>query len=703
MNEQWLFKLALSLLCLMKGCYGQAITDNLRMVWNDEFNGNSLNASKWSVPPAWYRQGGCYWSDDNFEMTGNGKVKLSVTESNDGTVYCGAIRTHNKFDKKYGYFETRCTIPQIHGGWAAFWMMPYQNQPGNAGNDGTEIDIFESIDGWKGKIQHALHWDGYGAEHQHESKKMVRPDVYDGQYHVFGMMWTPEEYIFYIDNEETWRTSTAGVSDVNQYLKLTLEVSGQNWAGDWNNQVTKPINWFVDYVRVYDYEPNVNLEFTAVTNDQTFHVGDQVQMHVGVTGTSQIDEIKFFTKKGNEAYVLRKTSDITSQNTYWYNWFPDQAGTYKLEATGFKSGNYVTHVVVSDVSVEETQLLDPLTMTFTSISSGDNYKVGDTVDMSVELFGDLSDADEIQYLTRKDDGEFVVQETQSLTGSSTYEYSWTPTESGTYSLRITAKKYDSYVTHVVVGGVNVEETPTVAPTHAPPTEPPTRAPDPFSMAFTSLNSGENYDIGDAIDMSVELSGDLSGADEIQYLTRKDDGEFVVQETQSLTGLSSYEYISLTESRKYAFRTVDTAQKRYEYRWSPTESGTYAFRITAKKSGSYVTHVVVGGVVVEEAPFNLEYKVLQSGSTYQIGEKVKMHVILSGNYASVNKIKFIVQKIGESGSVINSSVIKTATVAADTEIYYKKWTSSEAGYYRLKVSAYLDDILVDYVKENVTIK
>jgi len=680
MNDHWLFKLALSLLCLIKGCYGQAITDNLRMVWNDEFNGSTLDVSKWSVPPAWFRQGGCYWSDDNFEMTGNGKVKLSVTESNDGTVYCGALRTHNKFDKKYGYFETRCTVPQIHGGWAAFWMMPYQNQPGNAGNDGTEIDIFESIDGWKGKIRHALHWDGYGVEHQHVSEKMDRPDLYDGQYHVFGMMWTPEEYIFYIDNEETWRTSTAGVSDVNQYLKLTLEVSGQTWAGDWNNQVIKPINWFVDYVRVYDYEPNVNLEFTALTNDQTFYVGDQVQMHVGVTGTmSQIDEIKFFTKKGNEPYLLRKTSDITSQNTYWYNWFPDQAGTYKLKAKGFKNGSYVTNVVVGDVNVKKTQILDPLTMAFTSMSSGDNYKVGDTVDMSVELSGDLSDADEIQYLTRKDDGEFVLQEIQSLTGSSTYEYSWTATESGTYSLRITAKKSGIYVTHVVVGGMYVEGTPTVAPTHAP-TEAPTRAPNPFSMAFTSLNSGENYDVGNAIDMSVELFGDLSGADEIQYLTRKDDGKFVVQTTQSLTDSSSY-----------------------EYSWSPTGSGTYAFRITAKKSGIYVTHVVVGDVVIEEAPLNLEYKVLQSGSTCQIGKKVKMHVILSGNYASIDKIKFIVQKIGESGSVINSSVIKTATVREDKAIYHKKWTPSEAGYYRLKVSAYLDNLLVDAVIANVTIE
>merc|ERR1712207_117848 len=298
-------------------------------------------------------------------------------------------------------------------------------------------------------------------------------------------------------------------------------------------------------------------------------------------------------------------------------------------------------------------------MAFASLNSGGNYEVGDMIDMSVELSGDLSDADEIQYLTRKDDDDFVVQETQSLTGLSSYEYRWNPTESGTYALRITATKNGSYVTHVVVGGINVKET-----TMAAPTEAPTPTPEPFSMVFTSLSSGGSYEVGDMIDMSVELSGDLSDADEIQYLTRKDDGDFVVQETQSFTGLYSY-----------------------EYSWNPTESGTYALRITATKNGSYVTHVVVGDIVVEEAPLKMEYKVLLSGSSYQIGDQVK----------------FIVQKIGESGSVMNSSVIKTEAPSAGKTTYYKKWIPSEVGYYRLKVSAYLDNLLMDSVKAMVTIE
>ena len=74
----------------------QSQTFTLQMVWNDEFNGNVLDHSKWSPAPEWYRQGGNYWSKNNYEMTGNGQLKLKVTEEN-GIVYAGAIRTHKKF------------------------------------------------------------------------------------------------------------------------------------------------------------------------------------------------------------------------------------------------------------------------------------------------------------------------------------------------------------------------------------------------------------------------------------------------------------------------------------------------------------------------------------------------------------------------------------------------------------------------------
>jgi len=730
------------------------------MVWNDEFNGTTLDASKWKVPPAWNRQDGSYWSADNYQMTGNGQLKLSVTEKN-GKVYCGALRTHNLFDKKYGFFEVRCKVPQMQGGWAAFWMMPYQNKPGNAGNDGTEIDIFESINGWKGEINHALHWDGYGAEHMKEAKKMKRPDLYDDNYHVFSVMWTPKEYIFYIDNKETWRTSTAGVSDVKQYLKLTLEVSGYTWPGDWKKQKIKTIHWLIDYVRVYDYEPiseeNVNLEFTSLTNNQNFNVGDQVQMHTDITGTlSQLDELKFFTKKGNEPYLLSRTSKVnTTENNYAYNWFPNESGNYNLKVSGYKNGTYVTNVT-TNITVKSNST--PLSFSFKSLNSGTNYKVEDAINMDVQLVGELSDADQIQYLTKKDDGDFVVRKTQNLTGASAYNFSFNPTEAGNYSLRITALKNGKYFTHVVVSDISVEEILT-----------------PLSMISTSIISENNYKVGNTINLGVKLSGDFSDANAIQFLVKKDNGEFVVQKTQNLTVSSDYNYNwTATESGNYSFRvtalinsqyvthvllgdvTVDeiltplsmsftsvksgdiyqastqipvsiklsgdlsdadevqflvregdaafTVQHtlrvsealNYNYNWTPSKSGIYSLRVTAKKNGSYVTHAVIGGVEIE-SNLDLAYTLLQEGSKFKVGDKVKMSVKLLGDYSKADQLKFVVQKIGETGKVV-----RTSNIRGNQSAYGYKWTA-QAGKYTLKVVAFLKGVMIANVRANITVE
>lgn len=230
------------------------VIDTLEMVWHDEFDGKDLDVSKWKPCPEWARQGGCFWKKDNYLLTDSGQLRLDITQVGD-TVFCGAIRTKDIYYQKYGYFEVSCKLPQIHGGWCAFWMMPNQNIPGNEGVDGTEIDIFESINGWQGAVNHALHWDGYGVEHQSKGKDMQKPELYDDAFHKFGLYWTPSEYVFYIDDTETWRTSAGGVSQVEQYMKLTMEVSDASWPGNWADQIEKPIYWYIDYVRTYKYKP----------------------------------------------------------------------------------------------------------------------------------------------------------------------------------------------------------------------------------------------------------------------------------------------------------------------------------------------------------------------------------------------------------------------------------------------------------------
>ena len=118
---------------------------------------------------------------------------------------------------------------------------------GDEGRDGTEIDIYGKP--WLDeRVNIRFHWDGYGKDHKSEGKVAKVPGVMEG-WHAFGLLWKPDEYVFYVDGKETWRTKAGGVSQVPEYIKLSDEI------GKWGGDITKaklPDTFLVDYVRVYD-------------------------------------------------------------------------------------------------------------------------------------------------------------------------------------------------------------------------------------------------------------------------------------------------------------------------------------------------------------------------------------------------------------------------------------------------------------------
>ncbi len=44
---------------------------------------------------------------------------------------------------------------------------------------------------------------------------MIMPELTEG-FHEYGLLWTPEEYVFYVDGKEVWRTQAGGVSQVRR-------------------------------------------------------------------------------------------------------------------------------------------------------------------------------------------------------------------------------------------------------------------------------------------------------------------------------------------------------------------------------------------------------------------------------------------------------------------------------------------------------
>jgi len=217
-----------------------------QLIWNDEFDGSAVDQSKWDVMGDWQRRDG-FWVKNDVYVDGRGHLILRTKK--DGDRYtCGAARTRGKFEHAYGYWVCRCKFPKEQGHWPAFWLhADTVGRIGDAGRDGTEIDIMEKP--WReDRITQNLHWDGYGKEHQHVGTTFDFPGLSEG-FHTFGLHWTPEEYVFYVDGKETWRTSGGGVSQTPGYIKLTEEIG--SWGGD-IAQANLPDHFIVDYVRVYD-------------------------------------------------------------------------------------------------------------------------------------------------------------------------------------------------------------------------------------------------------------------------------------------------------------------------------------------------------------------------------------------------------------------------------------------------------------------
>ena len=216
-------------------------------MWNDEFDGKQIDTSKWEVMGDWPRRDG-FWVKEDAYLDGKGHLVLRTKK--DGNRYTsGAVRTLGCFEHRFGYWEARCKFHKQPGHWPAFWLFPKDGvgKVGDEGRDGTEIDIMEKA--WLAeKVQHALHWDGYEKDHKSDHKEIQKHGLNRG-FHTFAIWWKPDEYIFYVDGTETWRTAAGGVCQIPIYAKLTDEIG--KWAGD-IAKAALPDTFVVDYVRVYD-------------------------------------------------------------------------------------------------------------------------------------------------------------------------------------------------------------------------------------------------------------------------------------------------------------------------------------------------------------------------------------------------------------------------------------------------------------------
>ncbi len=255
---------------LIKDSLGNVLdTKDWVLDFSDEFNDDKLDTRKWTIENTVKKRVDItLYSDDNQVEEKDGKVYLyykKAPEKHDSAYYVGRFNSKGKYAPTYGFLEAKMHLVKPNGHQTAFWLMPNSGTSmSNAGphegtaNDGAEVDIVEGNRTLT--YSYGLHWDGY-AKGTHKGAGGVKPkirDLYDVEYRVFALEWSPTYLRFYFDGK-----LIKEMKDPKQIPQVAecIIFSGSLWGvSDWvdgdvrkndfiqNGGVDKA---YIDYIRVY--------------------------------------------------------------------------------------------------------------------------------------------------------------------------------------------------------------------------------------------------------------------------------------------------------------------------------------------------------------------------------------------------------------------------------------------------------------------
>jgi len=225
-----------------------------KLIWNDEFNGKSLDLTKWTIRDD--KGIGSFRVNEGVLLDGKGNLVLKAWQDEKKRCFSGAITSYRYFRHRYGYYEIRCILPQQIGHWASFWFQSdLQGSPPYSTNVvGAEIDVFEYFRQGTDVLSQNVHWNCNNDYYEHMGHEVEVPGLKEGKFHIYGLLWTPNEYVFYIDGQPVWRTSR-GVSNFELYVNLTEDMEPANYKGVVPDDYRfKEDFYIIDYFRAYDME-----------------------------------------------------------------------------------------------------------------------------------------------------------------------------------------------------------------------------------------------------------------------------------------------------------------------------------------------------------------------------------------------------------------------------------------------------------------
>ncbi|KAJ9048299.1 hypothetical protein DSO57_1036398 [Entomophthora muscae] len=275
------------------------LPDGYKLVWADEFDGKSLDLTKWEHEVNCLGGGNneeqCYVIHDDVLKVDGGYLTLQAHPAPNGyelvpedkcnadpdSVNHGACtnrkmvrsaRIHTRSARwRYGRFEMKAKIPVGNFLWPAFWMLPADYKYGKWAASG-EFDIMESRGQKPDEVGHALHYGAQWPDNVYSNQQYVQANL-SSEFMVYGMDWDQRRIRFYVNDRYTYQVDTnrnwtsPTLKEASPYqspgqpwdqdfiILLNLAVGGNFFPGAKYDPKSDPETWkqpfIVDYVRVY--------------------------------------------------------------------------------------------------------------------------------------------------------------------------------------------------------------------------------------------------------------------------------------------------------------------------------------------------------------------------------------------------------------------------------------------------------------------
>lgn len=241
--------------------------EGFELAFNDDFDEAELSRENWTRCYWWDKQGCTNLSNNNLQWYTRNNLavedgKLVITARPERVIgwegrpfpftsglitsgrYYAEPRSAGRYEATYGYYEMRAKIPSGKGLWPAFWLLPADQE------SLPEIDIMEVLGHRPSRLELHFHYRNDAGGRRTFAKEVDTTDL-SADWHTYGLDWTPEHIIWYLDGRELWRyTDRAHIPNEPMYMIVNLAVGG-DWPGNPDRTTRFPARMEVDYVRAW--------------------------------------------------------------------------------------------------------------------------------------------------------------------------------------------------------------------------------------------------------------------------------------------------------------------------------------------------------------------------------------------------------------------------------------------------------------------